>query len=247
MGPRSAMAGGFASMATSSSEPDFDDLDVVHTIANCEQENKKITGKQYRDKKNFRTNRVMKHGQTSGRSHRSAANSLKATATKRNLPENSFDYSTTKVDATRQAQHDGNQLIGDRPGVDRLVKGSNPVWHSFDGKQMEQTTDTLCNSSQDSHDTKATGCRNRELEPAPLHQQSTPQRINSSEEQMLRACSIPQRDAQKESSTTNFLEDMQRKYHILEVRYNELRDIGIKAAEHNFERLRKQSEEGTAG
>jgi len=43
------------------------------------------------------------------------------------------------------------------------------------------------------------------------------------------------------------LGDITKKYDSLNVKYQDLREIGIKEAERNFERLRKQSEEKTAG
>lgn len=42
------------------------------------------------------------------------------------------------------------------------------------------------------------------------------------------------------------LGEMTKKYESLNVKYQDLRDIGLKEAERNFERLKKQSEEGTA-
>lgn len=43
------------------------------------------------------------------------------------------------------------------------------------------------------------------------------------------------------------LGDLSRRYESLEARYRDLRDVGVKEAESNFERLKKQSEENSAG
>jgi hypothetical protein len=43
------------------------------------------------------------------------------------------------------------------------------------------------------------------------------------------------------------LGELQKKYDSLDTRYNELREVGVKAAGHNFERMKKQSDDNTAG
>jgi tellurite resistance protein len=43
------------------------------------------------------------------------------------------------------------------------------------------------------------------------------------------------------------LEDLTKKYTALESRHRDLRDVGVREAERNFERLKKQAEERTAG
>ena len=43
------------------------------------------------------------------------------------------------------------------------------------------------------------------------------------------------------------LGEMTKKYENISIKYQDLREIGLKEAERNFERLKKQSEERTAG
>jgi hypothetical protein len=43
------------------------------------------------------------------------------------------------------------------------------------------------------------------------------------------------------------LGDLTKRYESLEARHKELRDVGVKEAERNYERLKKQSEENTTG
>lgn len=82
----------------------------------------------------------------------------------------------------------------------------------------------------------------------PVARQSTLARSTS----QSRQTSVPRRRAGSASDTERNdpamrrkLGEMAKKFEILDLKYRNLREIGIKEAEHNFERLKKQSEESS--
>lgn len=73
-----------------------------------------------------------------------------------------------------------------------------------------------------------------------------PEALNSPESEKNSGLTSEVDYGANDSATRRKLGDMTRKYESLEKRHRNLREVGLREAERNFERLRKQSEENTS-
>ena len=127
------------------------------------------------------------------------------------------------------------------------------------GASTKATTDEIVieepqQDKQDQEDATMLSIEQDEIAPQPAYR-PVPPRSNSRRPQSYtdsnarrRAGSASDTDrGASDPATRRKLGELTRKFESIEIKYRNLRDVGVKEAEANFERLRKQSEERTKG
>lgn len=106
------------------------------------------------------------------------------------------------------------------------------------GRHYAQPDDDLEEDDMDMVDVveEAAPVRQRSQPPAPVTSHIRPSSKSSNR---------PNSANQENATLQRQLREMTRKYENLEGRYTELREVGVKSAERNYEKLRKQSDENT--
>ncbi|KAK2612885.1 hypothetical protein QQS21_001165 [Conoideocrella luteorostrata] len=239
MVPRSTVTGNFASMIMSDSEPDFDGIEAINVHPARGSDKKAFTAKRGRDRQANRASRVLKpaerlsHNNGSRDSSRSATTRMILAEQNKNcsFPASSNEsHKSYELDkrhdessfSSRERRSNNSKRIHDSKLIKRLGQCSREIMvqgHRLESMDIDDNASsaTVPEGSQD------VACR-RDL--------AEVSRINENNVDEVR--------------TRNRMGELTKKYDNLEVRYNELREIGVKTAELNFERLKKQSEETTA-
>ena len=238
MGPRARTAGGLAGLITSDSEPDFDNAEAICTV-----EKKQEAVKRPRGRPPNTANKVTKPAarQKIGK----AADALVQSA--RNVLADKSNVTSLRVSARggrgAAAKGAAAEPTSDCAGEPAVAKPRGRPKRSGAGK-------TIGTGTAVEHQTSSA------VQEIPETQQPEPMRIDEGETYPL--VGIPESDADVDKSegiTYHEMDDVSvrrrlgellKKYESLEVRHRDLREIGVKAAERNFERLKKQADENIA-
>ena len=243
---RSKVAGSFASMVASDSEPDFDDFGVASHDA-ARDIAKRVTGsKSSRIRHSSHADRVVKRP-TGGRHNGDAQQYvLPAPSVRRALR----DKSNTNFNSLGQVRQAKLGAQGHhKPPRKMAVLQTEVEMHNPSGEYNEHVAKysnqppSTYESTQEQFDAEAVHVESeghfemtdRSLSRAYLDQGQESTRQTAGQ------------DIIGDKSARRRLGDMMKKYEGLESRHMELRDIGVKAAERNFEKLKNQMEENTAG
>ncbi|KAI1409369.1 chromosome segregation protein Csm1/Pcs1-domain-containing protein [Hypoxylon sp. FL1857] len=151
---------------------------------------------------------------------------------------NDEDISTTdqQEPANRPAAKRGRKpkAKADTPPPEPEIPETQPVENEISETQVIETTEL----SVEEYD---------QVEDLPSHQRvglSSAQRISSHNTFGVRRRDVPASDSElHEPAMRRRVGDLTRKYESLEAKYRDLREIGVKEAERNYDRLKKQSEE----
>lgn len=240
--PRAKMPGGFASLLGSDSEPDFDSFDELPT-----QPSRTMAGKSRgRPAATASANRVTKPAQRGGRTGGGAA---RQALQERNSNRSQVAKKQAKTDPEEEhAMEDEEQASAPpkrgRPKAAASTRGG-PASKSTRGRppkaKPEPTPTETIPEMPSPESMEIDGAQDGEGEPAQTEdeKESTPTPELADE-------TMPDIDGD-DLSVRRKLGDLTKRYESLEARHKELRDIGVKEAERNYERLKKQSEENTAG
>ncbi|KAI1099894.1 chromosome segregation protein Csm1/Pcs1-domain-containing protein [Jackrogersella minutella] len=154
-------------------------------------------------------------------------------------PRTSNDEDISTVDqpepATRPTARRGRKpkTKADTPPPELEVPETQPVEDEIPETQAVETTELTV----EEHD---------QIEDLPSHRPrpSSVQRFQSNDSFSVNRRAVPASDSElHEPSMRRRVGELTRKYESLETKYRDLRDIGVKEAERNYDRLKKQSEE----
>ncbi|KAG5956599.1 hypothetical protein E4U58_006526 [Claviceps cyperi] len=242
MPPLLRATGGFSSLILSDSEPDFDDLVTLEPRPLKENERKLPTSKRNNRRPSNYANRVTKSAPCLERSPNGARPVSHSVTSREILSEKNKSQSSTNIP---RHQHNAEQ----RATRDKL----SPVVHEgrsqHDSTHLERAKDRSECEVDSARLINATP-RDNSLQPINME--------NSDAEVMAMSYSDlgRERDFKISNPTCShnandfFLRkrsgDLTEQYHALEKRHVQLRDIGVKAAECNFERIKRQSMETAA-
>ncbi|KAG6000976.1 hypothetical protein E4U21_004843 [Claviceps maximensis] len=239
MPPPSRAAGGFASMIMSDSEPDFDDIATLNVPQSRGNDQRTSTRRNQRP--NDVANRVTKSMKCLARSHSGARRVNQPATTREILTEKSTNGSSTRVPnsnykpSAQSADHSGNSLV------------SKDGWSQDNFKDSRGAKDKSEHKDDSIHSTDEPAAHDHESRPRPNRRR--PDAAESSRPQGI-ACSKVEEASNTmfthytgDMSLENQSDEMRERYHALEARHIQLREVGVKAAECNFERLKRQSME----
>ena len=240
--PRAKMPGGFASLLGSDSEPDFDSFDELPT-----QPSRTMAGKpRGRPAANAGANRVTKPAQRGGRAGGGAA---RQALQERNNNRSQGPKKQAKTDPEEEgAAEDEEQASAPpkrgRPKAAASSRGG-PASKSGRGRPPKAKPEPApaddIPEMPSPESMEIDGTQDGEGEPAQTEdeKEATPTPELADE-------TMPDIDGD-DLSVRRKLGDLTKRYESLEARHKELRDVGVKEAERNYERLKKQSEENTTG
>ena len=248
MAPRARAAGSLAGLAGSDSEPDLDNLEVIDTAVQ-----KSATTKRARGRPPGTANKVTKPAakmasRTGGRAKAAtSALSRQALGDKSNTNVSRAAPSVSKGAQNRTASEDE---VANEPRVAKAARGRPKK--SEDSKAANTSRPKTGVAIKES----AAGFSGEEIpetqQPEPMqldedeNEPVAPDELLSPDAEMEARDALPQHDMD-DVSIRRRLGELTKKHENLEMRHRDLREVGVKAAERNFERLKKQAEETTAG
>ncbi|KAG6019683.1 hypothetical protein E4U41_003136 [Claviceps citrina] len=238
-------AGGFASLIMSDSEPDFDDVAMVKAIPSRGHDQKSNTLKGSNKLQNDSANDVTKSVQCLEPSHNGGRNVSHAAQAREVLIEKTKNRSLTGISNSshkppeKSASYDSCSLVkkegrsqhkSKRPpnGKDRLDYNGQPARSIDNDMAHNQTLQAIDVAEHAESPVASTGS------------QGTVCGGDANSSEATSIYDAGEFIGRKQS------DELRTKYHALEARHAELRDIGVKAAESNFERLKRQSMETAA-
>lgn len=237
MAPRTTVAGSFASMIMSDSEPDFDDVETIGVPTGREGGSKAQASKQSRVRPTNPTKRVTKPAHRQGRNVKGGADPILPVTARQILVEKSKNGTVIRPDIVRNRSDELDDVAVEKPqGRFNKAKRNGDLVHT------EATGKFFAEVAMVEHEAESMDI-DETVEDAnsPGQQEMTP--LHDRDKQLM----TTYRNNTNEASTRRRLGELSKKYDNLETRHNELREVGVKAAERNFERLKRQSEENTAG
>ncbi|KID90721.1 chromosome segregation protein [Metarhizium guizhouense ARSEF 977] len=228
-------------MVLSDSEPDFDDVEAIGMPSSQELAGKAVAYKRSRDRTANSTTRVTKPFQRTTKSAKSGTGHLKLPAMARQIL-----MEKSKNNTILQAGADGKHM--DEP--DKIASGK-----SYPNLSSSHEQGRLAGLSRNTGSSSKLYTQNIDKEHEPTFENGHEE--PKSVEQLGQQETEPVIDAEEqfpaeytnnvdEVSTQRRLGELTKKYDSLKKRHNELREVGMIAAERNFERLKQQSEENTA-
>ena len=240
---RSKAAFNLASMVVSDSEPDFDDVEAIGIHSARETHRKVTTSRSSRERLANSTNRVVKPGHRSERNVSGIADANRTMAARQILVEKNNNAYMVPVSKDRNGLREPEEKVHeisatttwdqDRPSTSRRKHDTEREKHLGHAYDDEQADDQYLDSMEvDEEPDSIVSVAKHDVG---LIGSETEHPRTSHEKDM------------SEVSARRRLGDLSKRYDSLEQRHKELRDIGVKAAERNFERLKKQSDENTAG
>ncbi|KAG8419211.1 hypothetical protein J3458_004108 [Metarhizium acridum] len=228
-------------MVLSDSEPDFDDVEAIGMPPSQELAGKALASKRSRDRTTNSTTRVTKPSQRSTRSVKSGTSHLVLPAVARQIL-----MEKSKSNTILQAGADGKDM--DEPDKVALGKPYPNLSSSHEQGRLAGlsrntgSSGTLYTQNIDrEHESTFVSGDEEPKCVEKLGQQETKPAIDAEEQ-----CPADYTNNMDEVATRRRLGELTKKYDSLKARYNDLREVGMIAAERNFERLKKQSEENTA-
>ncbi|EFY86092.1 chromosome segregation protein (Pcs1), putative [Metarhizium acridum CQMa 102] len=229
-------------MVLSDSEPDFDDVEAIGMPPSQELAGKALASKRSRDRTTNSTTRVTKPSQRSTRSVKSGTSHLVLPAVARQIL-----MEKSKSNTILQAGADGKDM--DEPDKVALGKAYPNLSSSHEQGRLAGlsrntgSSGTLYTQNIDrEHESTFVSGDEEPKCVEKLGQQETKPAIDAEEQ-----CPADYTNNMDEVATRRRLGELTKKYDSLKARHNDLREVGMIAAERNFERLKKQSEENTAG
>ncbi|POR36650.1 Monopolin complex subunit pcs1 [Tolypocladium paradoxum] len=248
MAPRARAAGSLAALVGSDSEPDFDNLETVDAATQKSRRTKRARGRPP-----GATNKVVKPAakaarRISGRAETSvSASARQALRDKNNTNTSRTPSGVGKGACCKVACGDADT---NEPSLAKATRGRPKM--SGDSKPANGSGPDIGLAS-----TKRAG--SSASEEIVERQQPEPMQLDEDEDEpvVLEESSslntelegrdaLPQQDMD-DASIRRRLGELTKKYENLEMRHRDLREVGVKAAERNFERLKKQAEETAAG
>ncbi|UNI22086.1 hypothetical protein JDV02_008008 [Purpureocillium takamizusanense] len=245
MAPRARVAGSLAGMVASDSEPDFDDVHAIAAVAKTAATTKRPRGrppgtasKVTKPGTEAATRRVGgKGGASASRPSRQALADKSNTVSMRTASKGVKKASQTTT--TAGLELDGQGL---EPVVAKATRGR----PKGVGKRQSVGNERAAEQPGQAH-----GEETEDKQPLELMQ------VDAEERQLLVATPDPGADVDESNSIADDgvedvslrrrLGDLTRKYENLEMRYRDLKDVGVRAAERNFEHLKRQADENIAG
>lgn len=241
MARHSHVVGNLASMVLSDSEPDFDDVEAIGMPSSQELAGKAVASKRSRDRTANSTTRVTKPFQRT-KSAKSGTGHLKLPAMARQIL-----MEKSKNNTIQQAGAHGKHM--DEPDKIALGKSYPNLSSSHEQGRLAGLSRNTGSSgklyTQNIEKEHKSTFENGHEEPKSvekLGQQETEPVIDAEEQ-----FPAEYTNNMDEVSTQRRLGELIKKYDSLKTRHNELREVGMIAAERNFERMKQQSEENTAG
>lgn len=230
MPPLSRATSGFASMIMSDSEPDFDDVEAVKVPPSRRTDKKLSTSKGNNKRECNNANRVTKSAQRHELSYNGGKNVSHPAIGRQIATEKTKNRVSTGVN--------GNHEHSEQPDG-----------HNSDSQTAKEGRNQ--HNSKRPHETKDKSDHQREraclLDGNMAHGQNmqlTDMDEHSDAAKISKPTLLYDVDEFAARNESGYLRE---KYDALEARHIQLRDVGVKAAECNFERLKKQSKETTAG
>lgn len=247
MPPRAKATGTFASLIGSDSEPDFDSFDELETQVS-RNTTKTMGAAKRRGRPPANANRVTKPAQRGGRGTTGGA--------------------SRQALLERSNKTTGNAKQGRKSDAVAEEAADRTEEETVEPTQPKRGRPKALASSRGGPAPKAGRGRPPKAKPAPVRaaepQPSEPMEVDEADaedepraqtEDEAEPATAP--DAVEEEtmmdvdgddvSVRRRLGDLSKRYESLEARYKDLRDVGVKEAERNYERLKKQSEENSAG
>lgn len=234
-------------MMMSDSEPDFDDVETIEVLPSRGMNKNPATAATGNNKRpGNKANRVTKPAQRHGRSNNNGGYVSHPATARQILGEKTNNHSLTGT-LDDNHKHFGRSKSYDGGGLDTKEEREH-----HDSKRPHETTDDLEDISKHIHCIDENIANDQNLLPMDVDDNtdaavasSEPQEVIWSKDMKIKksACLY---DA-AECAMGKELTELKRKYDVLEARHVKLRDVGVKAAECNFERLKRQSKETAAG
>lgn len=247
MAPRSKTMSNIASMIMSDSEPDFDDVEAIgiHIPATREVSGKAQAAKRTHSRTGNSSNRVTKPSQRLGRSLNGRAEPGLSTAARQILVEKNKNNTVLRCGTEEKHFDELNDVNSE--AASHLA----PSFEQNKAKDSKQSHDQM-------HAGTSGGVYTQDILLDPKSKSSDLHKKPESVGQLRPRETVTYLNEERRYSATNSEEtddvslrrrlgELAKKYESLETRHNELRDVGVKAAERNFERLKAQAEENTSG
>lgn len=264
--PRAKATAPLAGLVGSDSEPDFDDFDVSDIQAARNQRQPISTTKKPRGRPPSASKVTKPAPRSTGRTRGKAATTTAATARKEALAgkSNSTTSRTTRQ-VEKQAQEDTIDVedVTETPVVPSPRAKPNRGRPRGVGSAAKGNTASKIPASVPPSATRPRGRPRLRQAATPPEEiaETQPEEpedtmdIDVSAQDLVDAESIPAPDPLEDVvgydasdvSLRRRLGDLTKKYDSLEMRHRDLREVGVKEAERNFDRLRKQADERTAG
>lgn len=253
MAPRSRAAGSLAGLVGSDSEPDFDNLETVDAAAQ-----KSTTTRRTRGRPPGASNKVTKPAakaacRISGRAKaaisasarqvlgdKSNTNTSRAPSRVRKgarCPVSNIASQDADTNDTRSAK----ASLG-RPKMSGNSKSANGIGPEMGVAITERAGRSASEEIPETQQPEPMQLDEGEDEDEPVVLDE-PSSLNT---ELEARDALPPHDMD-DVSIRRRLGELTKKYENLEMRHRDLREVGVKAAERNFERLKKQAEETTAG
>lgn len=247
MAPRTKMPAGFANMIESDSEADFDNSDAIGTQVSRNATHKMGAAKP-RGRPPANANRVTKSAQRGGRrisggssrqalqeKSRNASRDVNKGATTDTEPEDANSVEKEIIASTQPKRGRPKASASSREGpAPKSGRGRPPKVKPAPAEEKPQTRrsepmDVDEVETEDEQRTQALDETEPSVAPVLIHEDIT---IDADGE---------------DASVRRKLGELNKRYESLEARHKDLRDVGVKEAERQYERLKKQSEENSAG
>ncbi|GAB0133606.1 hypothetical protein EsDP_00002010 [Epichloe bromicola] len=244
--PLPRVTGGFASMMMSDSEPDFDDVETIEVLPSREMNKNSATTATGNNKRpGNNANRVTKPAQRHGRSNNSGGYVSHPATARQILGERTNNHSLTGT------LNDKHKPFGRSESYDGGGLVTKEEREHHDSKRPDETTDDLEDINKHIHYIDGNIANDQNLQPMDVDDHtdaavasSEPQEVVGSKDMKIKKSACLYDSA--ECAMGKELTELKRKYDVLEARHVKLRDVGVKAAECNFERLKRQSKETAA-
>lgn len=246
MPPRAKATGTFASLIGSDSEPDFDSFDEA-PVQSSKPPIKTMPAAKPRGRPPANANRVAKPSQRGGRPTSGGASRQALQEKNNNAARNA-----KKGVKTEDVEEEADDLEGEsvaptqpkrgRPKASASTRGG-PAAKSGRGRPpkakpaVPEVSEIQPDESMDLDEVDVEEEQQGQVE----DQRQTSVAPDAVEEETM--MDVDGDDV----SIRRKLGDLSKRYESLETRHKDLRDVGVKEAERNYERLKKQSEENSAG
>lgn len=248
MPPRTKAATGLTSLIESDSEPDFDSLDTVGITATRIASKAMAPAKQ-RGRPPTHANKITKPAQRGVKRTSSGATRQALSEKNNNAIRSSKSIAKSGLDVA--SDNDDLNYAKDENALP--PKRGRPKGSGSGGMKTSNQGNDAPRAAGRGRPPKVTSGVVEEL---PETQQPETMEVDEvEEEEDLRSVLVSEdnaresvsEDDQDDISLRRRLGELTKRYESLEARHKDLRDVGVKEAERNYERLKKQSEENTAG
>lgn len=230
-------------MLTSDSEPDFDDIDIIRVASARDNKNNRMTSKSARARGGNSPNRVSKPMQRTRAAVGSRSDSNLSAPSRRPLLDKSNTSSLLGQKRAKKEVYDsGDAGIG------------NPSNQPFEHNEVENRK--RMNGTQSTrhkeYNSGEENLRHRQLEWTEVYEGVKGDQEMAGDDRQMRhpdalvAARTLDIDTD-EGSARRRLGELTKKYEVLEARHKDLQEIGVKAAERNFDRLKRQADETAKG